>query len=794
MKKKTLISSLLTLVMCLALIAGSTYALFTSEDEINIAVTSGKVNVQATILTDSLTTSSLEIAQTNGAFANGGSASFTAGDVEKLTLTNMTPGDEVSFKIQLVNTSTVAIIYRLTWAVEGELYEYLVATATEGAVANKIVNNTTPWTEWAIPADGSDEKEIDVTISLPETVGNEAQDKTAEISFVIEAVQANAFANVEYVLNTEQLQNALDNAVPGTTIQLHPGVDYGTVYLRPSTANTEVTKTVDWIGNNYGWETYSLYKDLTVIGANGATIDAVEIEGGTYYYTEHSQDDAYPVMLSLVELNNVVFDGVTFTGEGGYDPQGHGNVINLSGGNIKVDGLTLKNCVLEDSTNNSRLIYQTDTTTNVHNYTYCGVSFTYSPSLKNITVTGCTLNGGYMGLELRETENLTITNNTFNVADRNMLLPVNTGCTYTGTITITGNVSNNAQERFVRADGMGDAIVVISNNTINAYMGADADYIKVTNANNVTVENNVVTSIGANNAESLKNALINGGNIVLADDIVLSASIPLSNANFVLDGNGHTITMADDAVNTYALFDITGGNATIKNVTFDGIRSGAIVRTVGVKFNADNVTAINGEHTQQQGLFRLMGESTITNCTFKNNTCSMVITLNYDGANSDPQIVENCVFENNTCNGTAVVYYVKGAGCTLNGNKFLNNNVIVSGGNNAATVYMGFTENNIITNNVFEKNTVTAGTSKRVSGGLMIGYAATITGNAFIDNKVIGENAKGNDICASVYYTDIDLSGNYWGGEAPVQDDNYFVEYPDRHSVIIDNYLTTYDE
>ena len=130
----------------------------------------------------------------------------------------------------------------------------------------------------------------------------------------------------------------------------------------------------------------------------------------------------------------------------------------------------------------------------------------------------------------------------------------------------------------------------------------------------------------------------------------------------------------------------------------------------------------------------------------------------------------------------------------MNGNKFLNNNVIVSGGNNAATVYMGFTENNIITNNVFEKNTVTAGTSKRVSGGLMIGYAATITGNAFIDNKVIGENAKGNDICASVYYTDIDLSGNYWGGEAPVQDDNYFVEYPDRHSVIIDNYLTTYGE
>ena len=284
-------------------------------------------------------------------------------------------------------------------------------------------------------------------------------------------------------------QKALDNAVADTTIQLQPGVNYGILYLRP-VADGAATKDVDWIGNNYGWETYTCFENLTIIGAEGATVDAIKIEGGTYYHTEHSQDDTYPVMLSLIELKNVVFDGVTFTGKGGYDPQGYGNAINLSGGNIKVDGLTLKNCVLENEDNNARLIYKTESTSHVHNYAYNGESFTFVPSLKNITVTGCTFNGGYMGLELRETENLTITNNTFNVADRNILLPTNTGCTYSGTITITGNVSNNAKERFVRADGMGDAVVVIKDNTLNNYMGADADYIKVTNANNVTVENN----------------------------------------------------------------------------------------------------------------------------------------------------------------------------------------------------------------------------------------------------------------------------------------------------------------
>ena len=298
---------------------------------------------------------------------------------------------------------------------------------------------------------------------------------------------------IVFVSTQAELQAALDNAVKGTTIQLMPNVSYGVVYLRPS-ANEGVTKVVDWVGNNYRYETYSLFEDLTILGAEGATIDAIEIEGGTYYNTEHSQSETYPIMLSLIELKNVLIEGVTFTGNGGYDPQNHGNVINLSGNNIKVDGLTLENCVLDNEENNARLIYKTESTTAVHKYEYDGAEYTFSPTLKNITVTGCTFNGGYMGLELRETENVTITNNEFNVADRNILLPVNTGCTYTGTITITGNVSNGAAERFVRGDGIGDATLVITGNTINDYVGEDLDYIKVTGATGTTtVENNTIT-------------------------------------------------------------------------------------------------------------------------------------------------------------------------------------------------------------------------------------------------------------------------------------------------------------
>ena len=598
-------------------------------------------------------------------------------------------------------------------------------------------------------------------------------------------IENNTFGSVG-AIDTTSVQAILDNAVAGTTIQLQPGVNYGKVYLRP-VAGSPATKVVDWQGNNYRWETYSCFEDLTIVGAQGATIDAIVVEGGTYYNTTHSQAATYPVMLSLVELKNVVLDGVTFTGKGGYDPQGHGNAINLSGNNIKVDGLTFNNCVLNNSENNARLLYKTESTTHVHTYTYNGETFTFTPSLKNITITGCTLNGGYMGLELRETENVTITNNVFEVGDRNILLAVNTGCTYTGQITITGNTSKNAKERFVRADGTGDAVVVIKDNVLINYQSTDADYIKVTNANNVTIEDNILSVATAAQLEAAVEA---GGKYILTNDIELTNSLAISNANFELDGNGYTISQAAECTNTHALFDITGGKASISNVTFDGIKDGAVVRTVGVEFTADNVTAQNGNHTQVQGLFRLMGKSSIKNSTFKNNTCSMVITLNYDGANNDPQVVENCVFEGNTCNGTAVLYYVKGASCTLNGNKFVGNTVNCN--SNGATVYMGFTENNVVTNNLFKNNTVNeANTSSRVAGGIFFGYETVFTGNAFIGNTVTGTNAKGNDVCVSTYYTSIDLSDNYWGGYAPVEDDDYFVQHKsDERVVIVNDYLT----
>ena len=330
--------------------------------------------------------------------------------------------------------------------------------------------------------------------------------------------------------------------------------------------------------------------------------------------------------------------------------------------------------------------------------------------------------------------------------------------------------------------------VVAENNTIKGV--ADNTLVgDIENGATVTINGvSIVTT-----PEQLEVALKAGGHIVLVNNIALTKSIAISNANFTLDGNGKTITMAENATNDIALFDITGGKAAIKNITFDGIQKGAVVRTVGTEFVANNVTAQNCNHTVDQGLFRLFGESTIINSTFKNNICKMVVSFCFDhdtdsmGTCLYTLNIDGCEFAKNTCSTTAVCYYANGSAATLNGNKFVNNTLNVS---NGATVYLGFKKNCTVTNNLFDGNTVTA-TSKRSAGGLMVGNAAVVTGNAFVNNTVTvnGETGYGNDVCASPYYAAIDLSGNYWGGGAPVEGDDYYKEY-NNYEVIINDYLT----
>ncbi|MBQ2784789.1 MAG: hypothetical protein IJE99_07330 [Alistipes sp.] len=364
-----------------------------------------------------------------------------------------------------------------------------------------------------------------------------------------------------------------------------------------------------------------------------------------------------------------------------------------------------------------------------------------------------------------------------------------TNCSYTGKVSgkdFNGNEANPLDYagyvgRGYTLASAGTTVNIDGTLYVQKYDGADnAGVYDVTDA-----EGNVVVSTFA----ELEAAAKAGGNIALGADIEFTKNIAVTNANFTLNGKGHKITQAESFNNPIALIDITYGKIGLKNVKFDGIKTGAVLRTVYAELKADNVTVENCEHTVDQGLIRLLGSSEITNSTFKNNICKMLISYNYD--DSKPEftlLLENNVIENNTCSQVGVVYYAGGGGATIKNNKFIGNTTNIT--TNGATLYMGFTENNVITGNLFQNNKLTTtSTAKRVGGALHIGYQCELTGNAFIGNTVSAPVSKGNDVCASVYYTDIDLSGNYWGGGAPVENDDYFVEYT-NYKVIVNDYLT----
>lgn len=262
MKKKVLLSSVATIALCLCLIAGSTFALFTSQSEVGIEVTAAKVEMTANI-------SGLELysvkATTNGTikdefggsyaydgplatFANGGTATFENG---VLTLDKVTPGDKVSFNIEGANTSDVAVQYRyVVECVKGEKLMSGLLVTIKG-VTYPILDSYT--SVWSTLLPGSDITPEPIVIEFPVKAGNEYKEESCEIKVTIEAVQGNAD-----VQGTKPVVEFLDGYTGDLTAQtLKDAVkNYGTVGLSNGTI------LLDEVGfENYGNATLT---DITI--------------------------------------------------------------------------------------------------------------------------------------------------------------------------------------------------------------------------------------------------------------------------------------------------------------------------------------------------------------------------------------------------------------------------------------------------------------------------------------------------------------------------------------------------
>ena len=201
MKKKILLSSIVTIALCLCLMAGSTFALFTSEDKVSVAVTAAKVKMLAYV-DPNVKLYSIGEYMGDGVkvFQNGGTASLNANG--ELVLERFTPGDKVVFDVVLENDSNINIQYRVDGAVEGsvDLGKALVITSTEENEPQKL--NVDKWSLWKAPADNTQKyRRMTVTVELPVEAGNECQTNEVTITFTVKAVQANGLdENGDYIV------------------------------------------------------------------------------------------------------------------------------------------------------------------------------------------------------------------------------------------------------------------------------------------------------------------------------------------------------------------------------------------------------------------------------------------------------------------------------------------------------------------------------------------------------------------------------------------------------------------
>ena len=175
MKNKILVSSILTIALCLSMIAGSTFALFTSESQVNVAVTSGEVSVLATA-------SNLQYTSDLGSTLGQATLSDKA---DSITVEGFTPGDRVSFDITVANESTVAINYRTVVTISDELAPALEVSFDDV----KSEGHKSAWTKLDA---GADPEKVTVSIYFPDADNNnDYMGKTCNISYVVEAVQGN---------------------------------------------------------------------------------------------------------------------------------------------------------------------------------------------------------------------------------------------------------------------------------------------------------------------------------------------------------------------------------------------------------------------------------------------------------------------------------------------------------------------------------------------------------------------------------------------------------------------------
>lgn len=304
-KKNFIISSIITIALCMSMIVGSTFALFTSESKVNIAVTSGKVSVVANIDENSVQTKQLYDTQYEDGKDNmyEGVATFNA---DGLTLEKFVPGDGIKFNIVVNNESNVTVKYRTIISCEND--NGLFAGLLVNIADKQNYDGKEHASKWELMSVGAQDIIVPVTIELPENAGNTYQEKTCTISYMVEAVQGNAETSDDALAGTfNEFVNAINSGKPVTLTN---------DIIVPENVDITANAVVNGNGNEIKREDGYTGNIFTVKAGYSLALNDVIIDGGAIWEEQVATFSlrASDSEASSYGVQNKVNNGVTATG------------------------------------------------------------------------------------------------------------------------------------------------------------------------------------------------------------------------------------------------------------------------------------------------------------------------------------------------------------------------------------------------------------------------------------------------------------------------------------------------
>ena len=488
--KRSLLASVLALVMCVTMLVGTTFAWFTDSASTAVnKIESGTLHV--------------DIVDKDGNSLDGKTLSFknVNGDTNIL----WEPGATFNLdSFRIVNTGKLALKYKVIInGVNGnakllEAIDFFVKIGDAEKVA------LADWEGILLPEGKTATTANEVvgatdfiTISgtMKKEAGNEYQGLSIDgIGITVVATQytyendsdGNTYDQNAPIVNVtpENAQSVLDKLDGYATVKLGAGT-YDTLYLRPAKGNAN-TALKDGVAN------YRTITGLTIVGGEGVTVKGIKVGSDVNL----SNDD-------FVEVNNLTIQNVTFTSNGST------NGFEATAGRSAVNGVTMDGCKMTagegfEQTGDEGNLYKSK----IH--------------VSNVVIKNCEVDGIYRLATFDTVTNATIEGNTINnVTGHGILFGTATANGIDGALVIKNNSADGLTCRFLRMDRVAPtASLNISGNNITNYNNQDdfgftsdadrgsgryysVDYMKVTNVADgasVTISNNtlnVAESYGA---------------------------------------------------------------------------------------------------------------------------------------------------------------------------------------------------------------------------------------------------------------------------------------------------------